>query len=95
MGKSPNGKTVKTTGFRLGRALLLVAGMPSGHIIDRLVIEPFIKQLADTTQGRVEIQHFPAEQPGRSRDLPMMTQAGVTDIGFIAAAYHLILPSHM
>jgi TRAP-type C4-dicarboxylate transport system substrate-binding protein len=67
--------------------LRLGDGMPSGHIIDRLVIEPFIKQVADATQGQVEIQHFPAEQLGKSRDLLILTQAGVMDIGFIVPSY--------
>ena len=67
--------------------LRLADGMPSGHIIDRLVIEPFIKQVAEATQGQVDIQHFPAEQLGKSRDMLMLTQAGVADIGFIVPSY--------
>jgi len=67
--------------------LRLADGMPSGHIIDRLVIEPFMKQVAAATQGQVEIQHFPAEQLGKSRDLLLLTEAGVTDIGFIVPSY--------
>jgi TRAP-type C4-dicarboxylate transport system substrate-binding protein len=67
--------------------LRLADGMPSGHIIDRTIIEPFISQVAEATQGQVEIQHFPAEQLGKSRDLLMLTQAGVTDIGFIVPSY--------
>jgi TRAP-type C4-dicarboxylate transport system substrate-binding protein len=67
--------------------LRLADGMPAGHIIDRTIIEPFIQQVAEATHGQVEIQHFPAEQLGKSRDLLMMTQAGVTDIGFIVPSY--------
>ena len=67
--------------------LRLADGMPSGHIIDRLVIEPFIQQVAEASHGQVEIQHFPAEQLGKSRDMLMLTQAGVTDIGFIVPSY--------
>jgi TRAP-type C4-dicarboxylate transport system substrate-binding protein len=67
--------------------LRLADGMPSGHIIDRLVIEPFMKQVAEATHGQVVIQHFPAEQLGKSRDLLLLTEAGVTDIGFIVPSY--------
>jgi TRAP-type C4-dicarboxylate transport system substrate-binding protein len=67
--------------------LRLADGMPSGHIIDRLVIEPFIQQVAEVTHGQVEIRHFPAEQLGKSRDMLMLTQAGVDDIGFIVPSY--------
>ena len=67
--------------------LRLADGMPSGHIIDRMIIEPFIKQVAAETQGQVAIQHFPAEQLGKSRDMLMLTQSGVDDIGFIVPSY--------
>jgi TRAP-type C4-dicarboxylate transport system substrate-binding protein len=67
--------------------LRLADGLPSGHIIDRLVIEPFIKQVEAETQGQVLIQHFPAEQLGKSRDMLALTQAHVTDIGFIIPSY--------
>jgi TRAP-type C4-dicarboxylate transport system substrate-binding protein len=67
--------------------LRLADGMPSGHIIDRLVIEPFIQQVAEATRGQVEIRHFPAEQLGKSRDMLMLTQAGVADIGFVVPSY--------
>jgi TRAP-type C4-dicarboxylate transport system substrate-binding protein len=67
--------------------LRLADGIPAGHIIDRLVIEPYIKAVAEATHGAVAIQHFPAEQLGKSRDLLMLTQAGVADIGFIVPSY--------
>jgi len=67
--------------------LRLADGLPSGHIIDRLVIEPFIKQIAAETHGEVAIQHFPAEQLGKSRDMLRLTRAGVADIGYIVPSY--------
>ena len=67
--------------------LRLADGLPSGHIIDRLVIEPFIKQIAEDTHGQVAIQHFPAEQLGKSRDMLRLTRAGVADIGYIVPSY--------
>jgi TRAP-type C4-dicarboxylate transport system substrate-binding protein len=96
------GRVLNSPALALAAALLLTAaapaqaekitlrladGMPSGHIIDRNIIEPFINQVAEATQGQVEIQHFPAEQLGKSRDLLTLTQAGVTDIGFIVPSY--------
>jgi TRAP-type C4-dicarboxylate transport system substrate-binding protein len=67
--------------------LRLADGIPAGHIIDRLIIEPYIKAVAAASGGQIEIQHFPAEQLGKSRDLLMLTQAGVADIGFIVPSY--------
>lgn len=67
--------------------LRLADGIPSGHIIDRLIIEPFIKAVSEKSGGQIVIQHFPAEQLGKSRDLLMMTQAGAADISFIVPSY--------
>ncbi len=67
--------------------LRLADGMPSGHIIDRLVVEPFIKAVEKATGGNVSIQHFPAEQLGKSRDMLILTKTGVADIGFIVPSY--------
>jgi TRAP-type C4-dicarboxylate transport system substrate-binding protein len=67
--------------------LRLADGLPSGHIIDRLVIEPFIQEVGRETGGAVAIQHFPAEQLGKSRDMLMLTLSGVADIGFIVPSY--------
>ena len=67
--------------------LRLADGIPSGHIIDRLIVEPYIQAVRAASGGQIEIQHFPAEQLGKSRDLLMLTQAGVADIGFIVPSY--------
>ena len=91
----------KRPAFALAAALLLAAlparaekitlrladGFPTTHIINRTIIEPFIRQVSEATNGRVEIRHFPAEQLGKSRDMLMLTQAGVADIGFIVPSY--------
>ena len=95
------GRVLKRPAFLIAAALLLAAvparadkitlrladGLPSGHIIDRTIIEPFIQQVSGATNGQVEIRHFPAEQLGKSRDMLVLTQAGVTDIGFIVPSY--------
>jgi TRAP-type C4-dicarboxylate transport system substrate-binding protein len=67
--------------------LRLADSLPSGHIIDRLMIEPFIKAVAEKSHGQIVIQHYPAEQLGKSRDLIMLVKAGVADIGFILPSY--------
>ena len=67
--------------------LRLADGLPTTHIINRTIIEPFIRQVSEATNGALEIRHFPAEQLGKSRDMLMLTQAGVDDIGFIVPSY--------
>jgi TRAP-type C4-dicarboxylate transport system substrate-binding protein len=70
----------KTT-LRLGDSL------PVNHVIHEAVTRPFIEAVARRTRGKVEIQHFPAEQLGKARDLLNLTQAGVIDIGYVVPAY--------
>jgi len=67
--------------------LRLADGLPTTHIINRTIVEPFISQVSEATHGQVEIRHFPAEQLGKARDMLMLTQAGVDDIGFIVPSY--------
>lgn len=67
--------------------LRLADGVPSGHVFDRLVVEPFIKGVAEASAGEIEIRHFPAEQLGKSKDMLILTQTGVTDIGYVVPSY--------
>lgn len=67
--------------------LRLADGLPTTHIINRTIVEPFIREVTEATNGQVEIRHFPAEQLGKARDMLMLTQAGVDDIGFIVPSY--------
>jgi len=95
------GRILERPAFAVAAALLLAAlparadkitlrladGLPTTHIINRTIVEPFIRQVSEATHGAVEIRHFPAEQLGKSRDMLMLTQAGVADIGFIVPSY--------
>jgi len=67
--------------------LRLADGMPSGHVIDRLIVQPFIRAVTEASGGQVEIRHFPAEQLGKSRDMLILTQTGVADIGYVIPSY--------
>jgi TRAP-type C4-dicarboxylate transport system substrate-binding protein len=67
--------------------LRLADGLPSGHVFDRMVIEPFIEGVAEASHGEIVLRHFPAEQLGKSRDMLILTQKGIADIGYVVPSY--------
>jgi len=68
-------------------SLRLADSLPVGHVIHDIVTKPFIQAVAARTNGRVQIGHFPAEQLGKAKDLLMLTQSGVVDIGYVVPSY--------
>ncbi|WP_296943740.1 TRAP transporter substrate-binding protein DctP [uncultured Massilia sp.] len=67
--------------------LRVADSLPSGHIIHQIATKPFLDAVARMSQGRIKLQHFPGEQLGKAKDLLMLTQAGVADIGYIGPSY--------
>lgn len=59
---------------------------PTGHYIAKSLIEPFMAQVSERT-GTVTFAYFPAEQLGKAKDLLSLTQAGVSDIGYVGPSY--------
>jgi TRAP-type C4-dicarboxylate transport system substrate-binding protein len=67
--------------------LRLADSLPVGHIIHEAVTKPFIEAVEKRTDGKVKMAHYPAEQLGKAKDLPRLTQSGVVDIGYIVPSY--------
>lgn len=67
--------------------LKLADSLPAGHSITKNATHYFFDQVKELTGGKVEFQHFPAEQLGKAKDLLMVTQSGLTDIGYIVPSY--------
>ena len=47
----------------------------------------WMKQVTEATGGKVQFEHFPAEQLGKARDLLSLTLSGVADVGYIVPAF--------
>lgn len=47
----------------------------------------FIAKATELSKGRIQFQHFPAEQLGKAKDAVTLAQSGVADIVNIAPAY--------
>lgn len=49
----------------------------------------FIKRVAELSGGKIKIQHYPAEQLGKSKDtLDILAGGGITDISFIGPSWY-------
>lgn len=67
--------------------LKLADSLPAGHSITKNATQYFFDKVKSLTGGKVEFQHFPAEQLGKAKDLLTVTQTGLTDIGYIVPSY--------
>ena len=48
---------------------------------------PFMDKVKELSDGKLEIQHFPAEQLGKAKDALSLVQSGVADIANISPSY--------
>lgn len=67
--------------------LKLADSLPATHSITKNATHFFFDRVKETTGGKVEFQHFPAEQLGKAKDLLSVTQSGLTDIGYVVPSY--------
>lgn len=67
--------------------LKLADSLPAGHSITKNATHFFFDRVKALSGGKVEFQHFPAEQLGKAKDLLAVTQTGLADIGYIVPSY--------
>src|SRR5574340_118633 len=67
--------------------LRIADSIPTGHLIHRVITKPFMEGVEKATKGQVKFKHFPGEQLGKAKDMLMLTQSGMTDIGYVGPAY--------
>ena len=67
--------------------LKVADSLPSGHSNHRLILKPWMDDVEKATGGKVKFKHFPGEQLGKAKDILMLTQSGVIDVGYIVPAY--------
>ena len=61
--------------------------LPSGHVIHRHMLLPFIEEANKALAGKVTLKHFPGGQLGKPQDMLTLTQTGVVEIGFVGPSY--------
>jgi TRAP-type C4-dicarboxylate transport system substrate-binding protein len=75
------GATAQTTTIRIADSF------PHGHVFHQVLTWPYIQQVEKASGGTIKFQHFPGEQLGKAKDMLMLTQSGVVDIGSVMPDY--------
>ena len=68
-------------------SLRVADSFPVGHYISENGTKPWMEKIKSLTDGKVNFEYYPAEQLGKSKDMLSLTQAGTTDIGYVAPAF--------
>lgn len=78
-------------------ALPLVAGaqttlrvadsLPVGHFFAEHGMKFWISEVRRLTNNAVEVQHFPAEQLGKAKDMFQLAMTGVADVAYVVPSY--------
>lgn len=63
--------------------LKLATSVPPEGAFSKLGIEPFIEKVAELTNGRIKVEHYPSETLGKAQDLFQLASDGVADISYI------------
>lgn len=66
--------------------LKMADSFPIGHPGHKLALG-YIEQVEKMVPGKVKIQHYPAQQLGKMKDLLKLCQGGITDIAYIAPSF--------
>lgn len=67
--------------------LRMADSLPGGHIIAESSTKPWMALVEKLSAGAVRIDYYPSEQMGKAKDMLMLTQSGLIDIGYIGPAY--------
>jgi TRAP-type C4-dicarboxylate transport system substrate-binding protein len=67
--------------------LRMADSLPGGHIISETSTRPWIALVEQLSHKAIKIDYYPSEQMGKAKDMLMLTQSGVIDIGYIGPAY--------
>ena len=68
-------------------SLRVADSFPVGHYISENGTKPWMEKIKSLTGGKVDFEYYPAEQLGKSKDMLSLTQAGTTDIGYVAPGF--------
>jgi TRAP-type C4-dicarboxylate transport system substrate-binding protein len=61
--------------------------LPADHIITKNTTDVFTARLKEELGDRIAIEHYPAQQLAKAKDILSITQAGIADIGYIVPSY--------
>ncbi|MCX5907780.1 MAG: TRAP transporter substrate-binding protein DctP [Deltaproteobacteria bacterium] len=74
------------TGFGQEFKLKLADPYPIGHVMHE-VGKSLIASIQQQTQNRVKVEHYPAEQLGKAKDMLYLCSQGLSDISYVHITY--------
>ncbi|HET9651099.1 MAG TPA: hypothetical protein VFP36_02860, partial [Usitatibacter sp.] len=67
--------------------LRVADSFPNGHFISEKITKPWIADIQKRAGNALQLEYYPAEQLGKSKDTLSLTGSGVIDIGYVAPAF--------
>ncbi len=67
--------------------LRVADSLPVGHFFAERGIKFWAEEVRKNTRNAIEIQHFPAEQLGKAKDMLTLAMTGVADISYVVPSY--------
>jgi TRAP-type C4-dicarboxylate transport system substrate-binding protein len=67
--------------------LRVADSLPVGHFFAERGIKFWAEEVRKQTKNAIEIQHFPAEQLGKAKDMLTLAMSGVADISYVVPSY--------
>lgn len=67
--------------------LRIADSFPHGHVFHQVLTLPYIQEVEKASAGQIKFEHFPGEQLGKAKDMLMLTQSGVVDVGSVMPDY--------
>lgn len=68
-------------------ALRVADSLPVGHFFAEQGLKFWISEVRRLTDNAVEVQHFPAEQLGKAKDMFQLAMTGVADVAYVVPSY--------
>jgi len=66
--------------------LKMADSFPIGHPVNKMA-KYFIEKVANFSEGKIEIEYYPAQQLGKLKDMLKLCRGGMTDIAYVAPTF--------
>ena len=67
--------------------LRVADSLPVGHFFAERGVKFWAQEVRKTTNNAIDIQHFPAEQLGKAKDMLTLATSGVADVAYVVPSY--------
>jgi TRAP-type C4-dicarboxylate transport system substrate-binding protein len=68
-------------------ALRVADSLPVGHFFAERGLKAWVEEVRRLTGNAITLQHFPAEQLGKAKDLLQLAMTGVVDMAYVVPSY--------